>query len=170
MLVFVVGIHLGFTDVSSLFGIKILLAFLLFGYFTSSITWIKICIGIGFMAIGFYTAQMNKNVSNQHYSQQIAPKIENEYGYLIEQPLRASISNYRYYVKIKEVNGEYATGKLLLQLKKNESTSPLTIGAFVKSYGVLQPIHPPKIQVILILKAIFLLILFTISSLFLKQT
>jgi len=123
LLVFVLGIHFAFQSdaYDQLFDGVLCFILLIYFSFSSPFKWGLLLLGSGFFGLGIQAGKIDQKITPSHYSQLVNPEIEATFQVLLQEKLSAPNTQERYYVTIKKVNDQAASGSLLLTVNKSEA-------------------------------------------------
>lgn len=122
LLVFVLGIHFAFQSdaYDQLFDGVLCFILLIYFSFSSPFKWGLLLLGGSFFGLGIQAGKIDQKTPPSHYSQLVNPKNEATFQVLLQEKLSGSNTQERYYVTIKKVNDQAASGSLLLTVNKSE--------------------------------------------------
>ena len=94
--------------------------------------------------IGISTASINKeSLKKNHYINQNHDfESQHKLKIILVEKLKNSQKNCRYIARIKELNSEKSSGKIIFNIPKNDKDNLLSIGAILKVYGKLYKNKP----------------------------
>ena len=147
LLAFILGVHFS-IQIDPLFkwvdgGIGFIL--LLYFSFNSLLQWRVILFGFAFFILGILVGKIDQNIPSNHYSQFIKPAQDNRFNVVLKRKLSPSKTRERYYVTVKKVNDQPASGSLLLTVNKSEGDkTPLDYNNRWLIKGKISPINAPS--------------------------
>ena len=147
LLAFILGVHFS-TQIDPLFkwvdgGIGLIL--LLYFSFNSLLQWRVLLFGFAFFILGIQAGEIDQRISNTHYSQFVKPAQQNYFKVVLKRKLSPSKTRERYYVTVKKVNDQPASGSLLLTVNKSEGDkSSLDYQNIWIIKGQISPIKGPS--------------------------
>lgn len=147
LLAFILGVHFS-NQIDPLFkwvdgGIGLIL--LLYFSFNSLLQWRVLLFGFAFFILGIQAGEIDQRISNTHYSQFVKPAQQNYFKVVLKRKLSPSKTRERYYVTVKKVNDQPASGSLLLTVNKSEGDkSSLDYQNIWIIKGQISPIKGPS--------------------------
>ena len=129
LLVFILGVNFHFQETFSYQLLHVLLAMAILGFhsFKSPFYWRAPFWGLLFFCLGFCVAHIDQLLPEKHYAN-FAPTEVNNIEIELQQRLRESTNAHRFYANLTSINGKSTEGRVLFQLKKDSSYSPLLVG------------------------------------------
>lgn len=95
--------------------------------------------------LGIQAGEIDQRISNTHYSQFVKPAQQNYFKVVLKRKLSPSKTRERYYVTVKKVNDQPASGSLLLTVNKSEGDkSSLDYQNIWIIKGQISPIKGPS--------------------------
>ena len=145
LLVFILGVNFHFQETFSYQLLHVLLAMAILGFhsFKSPFYWRAPFWGLLFFCLGFCVAHIDQLLPEKHYAN-FAPTEVNNIEIELQQRLRGSTNAHRFYANLTSINGKSSEGRVLFQLKKDSSYSPLLVGDKLLIKDRLSPIQPPS--------------------------
>ena len=147
LLAFILGVHFSiqidplFKWVDGVIGLILLLYF----SFNSLLQWRVLLFGFAFFIMGILVGKIDQNIPSNHYSQFVKPAQDNSFNVILKRKLSPSKTRERYYVTVKKVNDQPASGSLLLTVNKSEGDqSTLDYQNIWIIKGQISPIKGPS--------------------------
>ena len=115
----------------------LLLLLTLFYFFKARFNYFGIITFVLSFAIGLMTVQIHQeNFQKNHFVHQIKSN-QNKYDFkvLITEKLKKSPSNFRYEAKIVSLNEHAVTGKVIVNIKKEQFVKKIAIGSYLRGFG-----------------------------------
>ena len=109
----------------------------LFYFFKAKFNYFGIITFVLSFAIGLLTVQIHQeNFQENHFIHQIKSNQNNyDFEVLITEKLKKSTSNFRFEAKIVSLNKQAATGKVIVNIKKEQFVKKIPIGYYLRGFG-----------------------------------